>query len=152
MKCFHVHLSVVDLQKSIEFYSTLFAAEPSVRKDDYAKWALEDPKVNFAISDRSHTTGVDHLGIQVEEGQELVEIAARLKAAGATTHDEAAATCCYATSDKAWVTDPSGVQWETFYTFGEAAVYGEDNRGELPKPAAQSCCSPNSGRPAAACC
>ena len=126
MKRLHVDVSVDDLQQSIRFYSTLFAAEPSVIKGDYAKWMLEDPKVNLAISQRGRAAGVDHLGIQVESDGELREIAKRLKGAGEQTRDQESITCCYAQSDKAWVNDPSGVRWETFFTFGEATTYGED--------------------------
>src|SRR6185369_2219888 len=126
MKRMHLHVSVPDLAQSIQFYSTLFGAPPSVVKDDYAKWMLEDPKVNLAISQRSRAVGVDHVGIQVESPAELAELADRLKSAGEVTLDQAATTCCYTLSDKSWVTDPAGVRWETFYTFGEATRYGED--------------------------
>jgi catechol 2,3-dioxygenase-like lactoylglutathione lyase family enzyme len=142
----HVHVAVDDLARSIGFYRVLFGAEPSVVKDDYAKWMLDDPKLNFAISDRSRVPGVDHLGIQVETSEELRELAGRLKAAGEATRDQEATTCCYARSDKAWVDDPSGVRWETFHTFGEAVVYGEDEPGA--EPAGSSCCAPK----AQACC
>jgi catechol 2,3-dioxygenase-like lactoylglutathione lyase family enzyme len=125
MKRMHLHVSVPDLAQSIRFYETLFGAPPSVLKDDYAKWMLEDPRVNFAISRRGGRSGVDHIGIQVETSAELGELATRLKSAGAQTFDEEATTCCYARSDKSWVTDPAGVRWETFYTFGEAVTYGE---------------------------
>jgi catechol 2,3-dioxygenase-like lactoylglutathione lyase family enzyme len=139
MKRLHVHIAVDDLEKSIGFYSTLFAAPPSVRKDDYAKWMLDDPRVNLAISQRAGR-GVDHLGIQTETDSELRELAGRLKAAGETTRDQEATTCCYAQSNKAWVDDPSGVRWETFFTFGEATTYGED---EPVAPKAESaCCAP----------
>lgn len=137
MKRMHLHVSVPDLAQSIQFYETLFGAPPSVVKDDYAKWMLEDPRVNFAISQRGGAVGVDHIGIQVESPAELGQLATRLKAAGERTIDEAATTCCYALSDKSWVTDPAGVRWETFFTFGEAATYGEDH---APKLAAASCC------------
>ena len=140
MKRFHVHLAVDDLQRSIGFYTTLFGAGPVVLKDDYAKWMLDDPRVNFAISDRASTTGVDHLGVQVESGEELAELAGRLKAAGETTRDQEATTCCYARSDKAWVNDPSGVRWETFHTFGEATVYGEDEPNAVVAASKQACC------------
>ncbi len=126
MKRFHVHVSVPDLAQSIQFYEQLFGAAPVVRKPDYAKWMLEDPHVNFAISERERAPGVDHVGIQVETAQELHGLAAQLKAAGAQTFDQTATTCCYAKSDKSWVTDPAGVRWETFFTFGEATAYGED--------------------------
>jgi catechol 2,3-dioxygenase-like lactoylglutathione lyase family enzyme len=141
MKRLHVHVAVDDLGKSIDFYSALFGVAPGVVKDDYAKWMLEDPRVNFAISDRHRVTGVDHLGIQVDSREELSELAGRLKAAGETTRDQTAATCCYAQSDKAWVSDPSGVSWETFFTFGEATLYGDDFEPET-RPAASACCAP----------
>ena len=123
MKRMHLHVSVDDLPKSIAFYSTLFGAEPSVTKPDYAKWMLDDPRVNFAISAHGAAAGVDHIGIQVDDRDELATLAQRLKAAGETTFDEEATTCCYAHSDKSWVSDPSGLSWETFYAFGEATIY-----------------------------
>jgi catechol 2,3-dioxygenase-like lactoylglutathione lyase family enzyme len=124
MKRLHLHVSVPDLSQSIRFYETLFGAKPSVVKDDYAKWMLDDPRVNFAISQRERAVGVDHVGIQVDSAAELGELAGRLKAAGEKTFDEAATTCCYAKSDKSWVADPAGLRWETFFTFGEATTYG----------------------------
>ncbi len=139
MKRLHVHVAVEDLDKSKAFYATLFGAAPSVVKPDYAKWMLEDPRVNFAISARGRNAGIDHLGIQVESGEELAELAGRLKAAGETTFDETAANCCYAIGDKSWVNDPAGVRWETFHTFGEAVTYGEDAAAP-PPPAGASCC------------
>src|SRR5579864_7050861 len=111
MKRLHLHVSVPDLGESIGFYATLFGAPPSVVRDDYAKWMLDDPRVNFAISQRDARIGVDHVGIQAEGPDELSQIAARLKDAGAQTVDQKAAACCYARSDKTWVTDPAGVQW-----------------------------------------
>jgi catechol 2,3-dioxygenase-like lactoylglutathione lyase family enzyme len=140
MKRLHVHVAVEDLKRSIGFYSTLFGVEPVVLKDDYAKWMLDDPRVNFAISDRARVTGVDHLGIQVDSGAELAELAGRLKAAGEVTRDQAATTCCYAKSDKAWVNDPNGVRWETFHTTGDAVAYGEDEPGAVLEAAKQACC------------
>ena len=110
MKRLHVHVAVENLDQSVGFYSTLFDASPSVLKDDYAKWMLDDPRVNFAISVRGQANGVDHLGIQVETGEELAELAARLKSAGETTREQEATTCCYAKSDKAWVNDPTGIR------------------------------------------
>lgn len=151
MKRLHIHVAVGDLAKSIGFYSALFGAEPSVTKDDYAKWMLDDPRVNFAISDRAAVPGVDHLGIQVESGGELAELAGRLKAAGEVTRDQEATTCCYAQSDKAWVNDPSGLRWETFFTFGEAVSYGEDEPGARDAKPASSCCAAPAA-PAKACC
>jgi catechol 2,3-dioxygenase-like lactoylglutathione lyase family enzyme len=126
MQRLHLHINVEDLERSIGFYSTLFGIRPTVRKDDYAKWMLEDPRVNLAISERGLNPGVAHAGIQADTPEELAAIAARLKAAGETTFDQQATTCCYAQSDKSWVSDPSGLQWETFHTFGEATSYGED--------------------------
>ena len=127
MKRLHVHVVVQDLGESVRFYSPLFAAEPSVIKDDYAKWMLEDPRVNFAISNRGGRPGVDHLGIQVEDDGALSRLDARLRDAGRTVHEQKAARCCYARGDKVWVTDPQGVAWETFATFGEINVFGEDS-------------------------
>ena len=126
MQRLHLHINVEDLERSIGFYSTLFGAPPSVRKDDYAKWMLEDPRVNLAISQRGLAPGLAHAGIQADTAAELATIAARLKTAGESTFDQQATTCCYAKSDKSWVVDPSGLQWETFHTFGEATAYGED--------------------------
>jgi len=150
MKRMHLHVGVPDLAQSIQFYATLFGAPPTVVKHDYAKWMLEDPRVNFAISQRCGAVGVDHVGVQVESPEELGELSGRLKAAGAQTFDQQAATCCYAKSDKSWVCDPSGVRWETFFTFDDAVSYGEDAPapavqasaccGAAPKPAAASCC------------
>jgi hypothetical protein len=138
MKRLHVHVAVDDLARSIQFYSTLFAAQPTILKDDYAKWMLIDPRVNFAISSRaSRTGGVDHLGIQTDTDDELRELAMRLKAAGEATRDQEATTCCYAKSNKAWVNDPNDIRWETFFTFGEATTYGEDESVIAPS---SSCC------------
>ncbi|MBI1200031.1 MAG: glyoxalase/bleomycin resistance/dioxygenase family protein [Phenylobacterium sp.] len=148
MKRLHLHVSVPDLAQSIRFYETLFGAAPSVVKDDYAKWMLDDPKVNFAISTH-RAPGLDHVGIQVDTAEELGELAGRLKAAGAETFDEAATTCCYAKSDKSWVGDPAGLRWETFYTFGEATTYGDSPalaELEAATRPASACC----GAPAAA--
>jgi catechol 2,3-dioxygenase-like lactoylglutathione lyase family enzyme len=143
MKRLHVHVAVDDLAPSIRFYATLFAAEPSVVKPDYAKWMLDDPRVNFAISARGRTkTGVEHLGIQVETEAELAEVYERLGRADRPTVEEKATTCCYARSDKQWIADPQGVSWETFLTHGEATVYGHGGAGELvqEKQPAAACC------------
>ncbi len=140
MKRLHVHVAVDNLERSIGFYSALFAAEPMVRKPDYAKWMLDDPRVNFAISARgSGRTGLDHLGIQAETDDELRVLAAQLKTAGEAIRDEEAATCCYARSNKSWVNDPSGLRWETFYTFGEAPVYGEDRDAAMQARQSPGC-------------
>jgi len=145
MKRLHLHIAVENLEQSIGFYSVLFGAQPSVRKPDYAKWMLEDPKVNLAISQRGAHAGLDHVGIQVETDAELRVLAERLKSAGQVTRDQEETTCCYSQSNKSWVTDPSGLRWETFFTIGEAPVYGED-APTAPKiqPHAKSC-SPSSG-------
>jgi hypothetical protein len=143
MKRLHVHVSVDDLAQSVRFYSTLFASEPTVRKDDYAKWMLEDPRVNFAISKRGRAAGIEHLGIQVENEAELGEVYGRLSRAERPVVEEKAITCCYAKSDKQWIADPQGVAWETFLTHGESTVYGQD--GALEKLEAKSgeiCCEP----------
>lgn len=140
MKRFHVHVAVENLDQSVRFYSTLFAAEPTVLKPDYAKWMLDDPRVNFAISRRGGAVGVEHLGIQAENETELTEVYDRLSRAERPVIEEKATTCCYARSDKQWIADPQGVAWETFLTFGEATVYGESRPTE-PKAEAP-CCTP----------
>ena len=150
MKRLHVHVAVEDIEKSRAFYSTLFGAEPSVVEPDYAKWMLEDPRVNFAISARGRADGVDHLGIQVETADELAGIAARLKAAEQATVSETDAACCYARSDKEWAVDPSGIRWESFLTHGRITTYGEGSQFDVKaaEPSASACCAPK----AAACC
>lgn len=150
MKRLHLHVSVPAIEPAIAFYSTLFDAPPSVVKDDYAKWMLDDPRVNLAISSRARATGIDHVGVQVDSVAELGELSGRLKAAGATTFDQEATTCCYANSDKSWVTDTAGVRWETFFTHGEVTAYGED---EAILEASGACCPPKAAMPAKpACC
>lgn len=123
MNRFHVHLNVADLEAGIRFYSALFAAEPAVRKADYAKWMLEDPRVNFAISNTGRAPGIDHLGIQVDEAAGLAALGQRLDAAGVTVVPEDAAVCCYAQSKKLWTEDLQGTRWETFHTHGESTTY-----------------------------
>ena len=147
MKRFHVHVAVPDLAESVRFYSALFGAEPAVRKDDYAKWMLDDPRVNFAISQRGAATGVNHLGVQVESEAELEAVHEHLRAAGRGITTEKAANCCYALSDKHWVTDPAGIAWETFHTLGSIPVYGEDPAHLAVTTAAQTtaCCGPAQG-------
>ena len=139
MKRLHVHVSVQDLAKSIEFYSTLFAAEPTVTKADYAKWMLDDPRVNFAISQRGGETGIRHLGIQAESESELAEIFSRLEHAERPVLKEGPTTCCYAKSEKSWVEDPQGVQWETFLTTGASDSFGD---GAVEGASARPCCTP----------
>jgi catechol 2,3-dioxygenase-like lactoylglutathione lyase family enzyme len=149
MKRFHVHVAVPDLQQSIRFYSTMFGAQPSVVKSDYAKWMLEDPRVNFAISQRDASrAGVNHLGFQVESDAELGEINERLEAAGSSVVEERNVSCCYARSDKYWTKDPSGIAWESFHTLGNVPIYGADAGSAEKVTAAQSAC----GTKKTACC
>ena len=150
MKRLHVHVSVDDLAQSVRFYSTLFAAEPAVTKPDYAKWMLDDPRVNFAISTRTGGAGLDHLGIQVETQGQLQEIYGRLRQADRPVLDEGATTCCYAQSEKSWITDPQGVSWETFLTTGESTVYGDSADLGAIRTTAAVCCTPET--PQGACC
>jgi catechol-2,3-dioxygenase len=162
MKRLHVHVSVDDLAHSIQFYSTLFAAQPSVSKPDYAKWMLDDPRVNFAISSRSGGKGLDHLGIQVETPDELQEVYGRLQQADRPVLEEGATVCCYAQSEKAWITDPQGLSWETFLTSGESTVYGDSvDLGSIRTTAGaccttetpqDTCCAPKAELPSAAAC
>lgn len=144
MKRVHVHVAVDDLDRSIGFYSALFGADPTVRKPDYAKWMLDDPRVNFAISTgRDDGKGVRHLGIQVENLDELGDVYGRLKAADRPVLEEGRTTCCYAKSEKSWVADPDGVVWETFYTDGEATTYGDSPAlGTLSDSLGDKCCLP----------
>ena len=149
MKRFHVHVAVPDLQKSIQFYSTMFGARPAVVKDDYAKWMLEDPRVNFAISERGGAAGINHLGFQVDEASELEDIHTRLQAADAGVLEEKDVSCCYARSDKYWTTDPAGIPWESFHSLGTVPFYN----GDTKEAAKGTCCAPSetaAARPA--CC
>lgn len=148
MKRFHVHVAVPDLRKSIEFYSTMFGAQPAVVKDDYAKWMLEDPRVNFAISQRGSQAGVNHLGFQVDDAAELQEIHGRLQAADAGVTEEKNVSCCYARSDKYWVTDPAGVPWESFHSLGTVPFY----HGESGEARKDECCAPADATTAGGCC
>jgi catechol 2,3-dioxygenase-like lactoylglutathione lyase family enzyme len=142
MKRLHVHVSVRDLAASVRFYTQLFAAGPTVHKPDYAKWMLQDPRVNFAISQRGGKPGVQHLGIQVEDRAELAEVYERLRGAERPVIEEGVTTCCYARSEKSWIDDPQGVQWETFLTTGESTVYGTDEiRPKADKAARTTCCA-----------
>jgi hypothetical protein len=147
MKRMHIYVAVKEIPESIKFYSTMFGVEPSVVKKDYAKWMLDDPRVNFAVSTFGQATkGLDHLGIQVESADELREIASRLKSAEQTIVEQKDAACCYARSDKAWATDPNGLSWESFFTMGETTVYGEDLRPvaaptTVAPPSAGACCA-----------
>jgi hypothetical protein len=146
MKRLHVHVSVDNLDASVGFYSTLFAAEPSVVKPDYAKWMLDDPRVNFAISTRSGGAGLDHLGIQVETLDELQEVYGRLQQADRPVLEEGATTCCYAQSEKSWIADPQGLSWETFLTTGESTVYGDSVDLGPIRTKAGACCAPDTAQ------
>lgn len=142
MKRMHVHVSVEDLDSSIGFYSALFATQPAVVKADYAKWMLDDPRVNFAISTRGRKPGLDHLGIQVESQDELQDVYARLHKAGGDILQQGQTTCCYAKSEKSWIDDPAGIAWETFFTTGEATDYGTSVREGAQIAHAKACCAP----------
>ena len=155
MKRLHVHVGVTDLDQSIGFYSTLFAAQPTVVRDDYAKWMLDDPRVNFAISAGQHPNkGIQHLGVQVESTEELSEVYGRLKAADRPVLEEGRTTCCYAKSEKSWIADPQGVVWEAFFTNGEATLYGDnvDLSAISANAAEATCCAPAMPTQGASCC
>ena len=153
MKRMHVHVSVEDIAQSVRFYSTLFASEPTVLESDYAKWMLEDPRVNFAISKRGAKPGIEHLCIQVGDSQELNEVYGRLSRAERPILEETGTTCCYAKSDKQWVADPQGIAWETFLTHGQSTVYGQQDAverlDEITKNAGETCCGPSASQRAA---
>jgi len=158
MKRIHVHVGVEDLSNAIGFYSALFATQPTVVKADYAKWMLDDPRVNFAISTCGKQPGLDHLGIQVESQGELQEVYARLHKAGGDVIEQGQTSCCYAKSEKSWIDDPAGISWETFLTTGESTDYG-DGTGERVARIAQEkvCCEPQTAsqsvpQTAATCC
>ena len=146
MKRFHVHVAVPDLARGISFYSTMFSAAPAVVKDDYAKWMLDDPRVNFAISTRGYATGVNHLGFQVDSDAELVAMHDQLRAADKELVTQTGTACCYAKADKYWVTDPAGIAWETFHTLGDVPVFGADTQ---PQAAVgnTACCNPAPAEP-----
>lgn len=146
MKRLHVHIAVEDLEQSIGFYSTLFGAKPTKQKPDYAKWMLDDPRVNFAISARGATPGLDHFGIQVDAPEELEGLREHLKRADLGLFDEGETTCCYAASDKSWVKDPSGIAWEAYHTMEDAELFSQ------PKEEGSACCTPKvEAKPAASC-
>jgi catechol 2,3-dioxygenase-like lactoylglutathione lyase family enzyme len=149
MKRLHVHVAVGDLSQSVGFYSALFAAQPTVLKFDYAKWMLDDPRVNFAISTRGREPGLDHLGIQVDSQDELHEVYGRLHQAGGTIIEQGQTACCYARSEKSWIDDPAGISWETFHTTGESIDYG-DGTGEREARVAHAregvCCVPQAAQ------
>ena len=154
MKRLHVHMAVENLSQSIGFYSALFAAQPAVIKNDYAKWMLDDPRVNFAISTRGRQPGLDHLGIQVENADELHEVYARLQKAGGNIIEQGQTACCYAKSEKSWIDDPAGIAWETFHTTGEATDYGTSVQRGAQIAHGKACCVPQVApvKDASACC
>jgi len=149
MKRFHIHVAVADLTASIRFYSALFAAEPTVVKSDYAKWMLEDPRVNFAISQRGATPGLDHLGVQVENEAELAEMHGRLENAALPVDVQIGTACCYANSNKYWTVDPQGLAWEAYHTLNEIPVFGEERDAQTDAPASEVAAwrAPSSGKP-----
>ena len=145
MKRFHVHVAVDDLAANVQFYSAVFGCAPAVQHDDYAKWMLDDPRVNFAISARGARAGLDHLGIQVDSDAELAALRAQVDGAQIAALDQQGAACCYARSDKHWITDPQGIAWETFHTLDAIPTFGEARREAPPVPAAAqgaACCAP----------
>lgn len=139
MKRFHVHVRVSDLNTSIAFYSKLFGAAPARRESDYAKWMLEDPRINFAISSRGGEPGLDHLGFQTDSAEELVAMKHQAEAADMAMKDEGETTCCYARSDKYWLTDPQGLAWEHYHTLGDVPLF---SMKDAPAAEASACCAP----------
>ena len=144
MKRMHVHVSVDNIDNAIGFYSVLFATKPSVVKRDYAKWMLDDPRVNFAISSRGNNPGLDHLGIQVDSEGELKDVYSRLREAGQNVIEQGKTTCCYAKSEKSWVDDPAGIAWEAFFTTGESTNYGSSFDKDARIAHVKACCEPQS--------
>ena len=148
MKRFHIHISVEDLNKNVQFYSQLFNTEPTVLKDDYAKWSLDDPAVNFAISNRASKAGLDHVGIQTETDEELTQLREHLEAAGVNGVAQEGTTCCYSRSDKYWIQDPQGIAWETFHSLESVPVFSEEQANESEG----ACCAPGLSNPTSTCC
>lgn len=146
MKRLHVHIAVDNLEQSTRFYSALFGAEPTKQKPDYAKWMLDDPRINFAISARGTKAGLEHLGIQAEDASEMAELRERIQQADMQTFGEGETTCCYAKSDKTWVQDPSGIAWETYHTMGEAEFFHNMPVSE------GACCAPAASEAKSSCC
>ena len=150
MKRLHIHISVPDLDKSIDFYNTLFEHKPDVVKPDYAKWMLDEPAVNFAISTGGNKTGLNHLGFQVDSDEQVDAIQARLDEAQLEGVEEKNANCCYANSNKYWTMDPAGIPWENFHTLGEIPMFGDASEvegccsGATTEPESAGCCTPSS--------
>ena len=149
MKRMHIHVGVNNIEQSVRFYNALFGTAPAKLKSDYAKWMLDDPHVNFAISTRALTKGVDHMGIQVENAGELVALREQMSAANITTHSDGETTCCYAKSEKSWVEDPNGVAWEAYHTMEDARIFGSSHSAHDPV-SGPACCTPET--PQGACC
>ncbi|MEN8260847.1 MAG: ArsI/CadI family heavy metal resistance metalloenzyme [Pseudomonadota bacterium] len=152
MKRLHIHLAVADLEENIRFYSTLFGFPPTVHKADYAKWMLDDPRVNFAISNRGAKTGLDHLGLQAENDKEIAELKQRLDQAGSPVAEQIGTGCCYAISDKYWTRDPQGIPWESFHSLGEIPVFGEDPDLRFKDSSTSTCCAPELASESSGCC
>jgi catechol 2,3-dioxygenase-like lactoylglutathione lyase family enzyme len=145
MKRFHIHVAVDDLAANIGFYSGVFGQQPAVVKEDYAKWMLDDPRVNFAISNRGLKAGVDHLGIQVDSDEELAVLRDQVRNADIAARDQPGAACCYANSNKYWITDPQGIAWETYHTLGSIPTFGQDAKQATKtggSAVASACCAP----------
>ena len=158
MKRMHIHVGVKNIEESVRFYNALFGAEPAKLKPDYAKWMLEDPHLNFAISTRAKKTGLDHMGLQVDDSDELNALREQMSAANISTHSDGETTCCYAKSEKSWVEDPNGIAWEAYHTMEDAQIFSGDNvvsEGACCTPETPQgvCCAPKAELlPAAACC
>jgi len=156
MKRMHIHISVNEMEKSIGFYSSIFGVKPTIERDDYAKWQVDEPAVNFAISNRGHAIGVNHLGIQVDSEAELEDIAQRLDDAEITTATQIGTSCCYAHSNKHWAMDPQGVAWESFHTLKNLAIFGEQSVATNDEQSDQdqtdaACCVSNETSDSACC-
>ena len=152
MKRLHVHVGVDNLSDGLKFYSALFGADPVKLKEDYAKWMLDDPRVNFAISTRARLKGVDHMGIQVDDAGELAALREQVSAANISTHSDGETTCCYAKSEKSWVEDPTGVAWEAYHTMEDAQIFGRSSRSPGEPVSDAACCAPKPERAAEAPC
>ncbi len=152
MKRFHVHVAVDDLEKSINFYSALFGAEPAKRKPDYAKWMLDDPRLNFAISTRGTKPGLDHMGLQVDDVEELNALRAQMSVANISTHSDGESTCCYAKSEKSWVQDPSGIAWEAYHTMEDAELFNGKTAPVVPQGKSETMLAASCGTSNGGCC
>lgn len=137
MKRMHIHVGVINIDESVQFYSALFGVAPAKLKTDYAKWMLDDPRINFAISTRTGKTGVDHMGLQVDDASELNALRAQMSAANISTHNDGETTCCYSKSEKSWVEDPNGIAWEAYHTMEDAQIFSHSDA--TPSSA---CCAP----------